>query len=123
MTGEIDGIARGIEHVAENRLIDISSADSRALDRDLRSVNGKIYGRESLQFSAERAEGRSQRREKDYASLLSCNTHICQYTFWVPDRFLGRRKATEQDVSLSLRDGSRQAYDAGTFTLAWHQTA
>jgi hypothetical protein len=28
--------------------------------------------------------------------LLSCNAHICQYTFWVPDRFLGGTTSREE---------------------------
>ena len=70
MTGEVDGIAGRVEDVAEDRLIDIGRSDSRALDRTLGGVNGKVDGGESFEPSAEGAEWRSDRGQEDYARGL-----------------------------------------------------
>src|SRR5450759_4969716 len=75
MTGEVNGIARGVENVSENRLIDVGRADSRAFDGALRSVNGEIDGGESPELSAESAERCSNGGEEDYSLRLRVSAH------------------------------------------------
>src|ERR1700730_15255292 len=70
VTGEVDGIAGRVEDVAEDRLIDIGRSDSRALDGNLRGVNGKVDGGETFQLSPEGAERRSNRGKKDHARVF-----------------------------------------------------
>jgi len=68
---EVDRVFRGVENVAEDRLVDVGRGNSRALDCRPGCMNRQIDRREILQLAAEGAEWSSD-RGKEYDASGCC---------------------------------------------------
>src|SRR5690606_36454830 len=75
VTREVDGIRRGLHHVAEDRVLDLPWIHAGPLHRRLGRVNGQVDSTEISECAAEGAERRANTRKKTDIARAALGLH------------------------------------------------